>query len=268
MTPHVQRWVTGLIAVPFLFAVIYFGSETLFALVVGAAILAACAEYNFMAFGKGFSWEKGAVMFSGAFLPSAALLGGESLLMAAFTATIMIFFLIFLGSIHEGKITVIPVSRVFFAIVYIPLMLSYFILIRQWENGVLWIFFILILTASGDISAFYFGRTLGKHKFYPLVSPGKTVEGAIGSFAASILACILYKTCVLPSLPLFHVLILACVGSCFGQLGDLCESAIKRSAGVKDSGTIFPGHGGILDRLDSLIFLAPFVYYYRIFLIV
>jgi len=268
MTPHIQRWITGAIAVPVVFAIIYFGSDTLFAVLMITAILIAGTEYNHMVFQEGFSWEKREVLFSAAFLPSAAYLGGESLLLASFAAAVMIIFLLFLGNIKNNPmITIIPISKVFFALAYLPLMLSYFIFIRQWENGILWIFFILILTVSGDIAAFYFGRTLGKHKLYPLVSPGKTVEGAIGSFTGSILACIIYSMFVLPALPLIHVLILAIVGSCFGQLGDLCESAIKRSAGIKDSGNILPGHGGILDRLDSLIFLAPFVYYYRMYLI-
>jgi len=268
MTPHIQRWITGAIAVPVVFAIIYFGSDILFALMMITAILIAGNEYNQLAFQEGFSREKREVLFGAVFIPVAAYLGSESLLLASFVVAVMIIFLLFLENIKNNpKITIIPVSKVFFALAYLPLMLSYFIFIRQWENGVLWIFFILILTVSGDISAFYFGRTLGKHKFYPLVSPGKTVEGAIGSFTGSILACIIYSMFVLPALPLIHVLILAIVGSCFGQLGDLCESAIKRSAGIKDSGNILPGHGGILDRLDSLIFLAPFVYYYRIYLI-
>lgn len=267
MTPHMQRWVTGAISVPILFSVIYFGSESLFAITVVAVIVVACAEYNSLAFEKGDFRERWAVLFGGAFIPTAAWLGGDSVMLAAFTASVMIVFLIFIGSIKSEKITVIPTSRIFFAFVYLPLMLSYFIFIRHWEDGVLWIFFILMLTISGDVCAFYFGRTLGRHKFSPLVSPGKTVEGAMGSITGSVVACIIYKMVLLPSLPLLHAVALALVGNCISQLGDLCESAIKRSAGVKDSGRIFPGHGGILDRLDSLIFLAPFIYYYRIALI-
>jgi len=268
MTPHVQRWVTGATVGPIVLAIIYFGTEVLFAALVIAAVLMACIEYNRMAFGKEFSWEKGTVLFSAAMIPAAAFLGGECLLVASFTALAAIIFLIFLWNIRKMKqITIIPISKVFFALVYLPLMVSHFLFIRQWENGILWIFFIFILTVCGDIAAFYFGRTLGRHKLYPQVSPAKTVEGAIGSFTGSVLACVLYSMFVLPSLPLIHALILASVGSCFAQLGDLCESAIKRSAGIKDSGNILPGHGGMMDRLDSLIFLAPFVYYYRIYLI-
>jgi len=267
MTPHVQRWITGIIAVPVIFAITYFGSGLLFSVAMTAAVLLAGSEYNHMTFGEEFSWEKGEVLFGAGFLPLAAYLGGETLLLAAFSSAVMIIFLLSLLRVKNGGITTLPVSRVFFALAYLPLMLSYFILIRQWGEGILWIFFILILTISGDTAAFYFGRTFGRHKLYPLVSPGKTVEGAIGSFAGSVLACILYQTFVLTSLPLLHALILAMIGSCISQLGDLCESMIKRAAGVKDSGNIIPGHGGMMDRLDCLIFLAPFVYYYRMYLI-
>jgi len=267
MTPHVQRWITGTIAVPVVFAVTYFASTALFSAVMVAIILVAGSEYNALAFGKGFSWEKGELLCTAALLPLAACLGGEKLLLAALASAFLIIFLLSLLRVKSDEITLVPVSKVLFGLAYLPLMLSYFILLRQTENGVLWIFFILILPISGDTAAFYFGRTLGRHKLYPLISPGKTVEGALGSLAGSLLTIMLYSTFVMPSLPLLHALILALVGNCISQLGDLFESMIKRAAGVKDSGKIMPGHGGILDRLDCLILLAPFVYYYRTLLI-
>jgi phosphatidate cytidylyltransferase len=267
MTPHVQRWITSIIAVPIVFAIIYFGSESLFSALVVIAILTAVSEYNRLTFREEFSWEKKEVIFVSLLLPLAAYLGGEPLLLAAFTTAILIVSVAFLLRIKTPEISIIPISKVFFALAYLPLLLSHFILIRHWENGVFWIFFVLILNVSGDVAAFYSGRLLGRHKLYPLVSPAKTVEGAIGSVTGSLLACIIYQMLVLPTVPIIHVVILAAVGSCFGQLGDLYESAIKRAAGVKDSGSILPGHGGILDRLDALIFLAPFVYYYRVYMI-
>jgi len=267
MTSHLQRWITGVIAVPVVVSIVYFGTVLLFTALVTAVVVLACIEYNAMTFGKEFPLEKGMVLFGAVLLPLAAGFGGPECLQAALTAIIVISFLLFLWNIRKVGISVLPLGRVFFALVYLPLLLSHFIFLRQEESGALWIFFILLLTSSGDIAAFYFGRTLGKHKLYPLVSPGKTVEGAIGSMAGSILACMLYQTFFLPTLPLGHAAILALVGNCLGQLGDLCESALKRSSGVKDSGTLLPGHGGMMDRLDSLIFLAPFVYYYRHYVI-
>jgi phosphatidate cytidylyltransferase len=120
---------------------------------------------------------------------------------------------------------------------------------------------------AGDTAAYYVGRRLGRHKLYPEVSPGKTVEGTIGLVVGSVAGCLLFRHYFFQALPMGHAIVLGLAGSVLGQLGDLCESVLKRAAGVKDSGTLFPGHGGILDRLDCLIFITPFVYYYQGFLI-
>jgi phosphatidate cytidylyltransferase len=135
------------------------------------------------------------------------------------------------------------------------------------DKGALWIFFVLVLAFAGDIVALYAGKYLGKHKLVPLISPGKTVEGLIGLVFGSTLACLIFSYYFLPEISLIQIAILSVTGSIIGQLGDICESAIKRNYGLKDASSLLPGHGGILDRLDCLIFIAPFVYYYRIFVI-
>ena len=127
--------------------------------------------------------------------------------------------------------------------------------------------FILVLAFTGDVAAYYVGKGMGKRKLLPHVSPGKTVEGTIGLVAGSIAGCLLFRQLFFPLLPVAHAVILGLVGSVTGQLGDLCESAFKRAAGVKDSGALLPGHGGILDRLDCLMFIAPVVYYYQALII-
>jgi len=106
-----------------------------------------------------------------------------------------------------------------------------------------------------------------KTKLMPSISAGKTVEGAIGSIVGTVLVCFLFKALFFHDLSIVHAIILGFMGSIIGQLGDLCESAIKRTSMVKDSGFFLPGHGGILDRLDSLIFIIPFVYYYNLLVI-
>jgi phosphatidate cytidylyltransferase len=127
--------------------------------------------------------------------------------------------------------------------------------------------FVLILAFVGDVVALYVGKYFGKHKLTPLVSPGKTVEGLAGLVLGSTIACLIFAYYFLPEISLTQIAILAFTGSIIGQLGDICESAIKRNYGFKDASSFLPGHGGILDRLDCLIFIAPFVYYYRIFVI-
>jgi len=122
------------------------------------------------------------------------------------------------------------------------------------------LFFALALNWVGDSAAFYFGRQFGRHKLAPTISPGKSWEGAIASVVASTLFGLVYLGHELPSLPLFTIAAMAILGNISGQLGDLVESSIKRGAGLKDSGTLLPGHGGVLDRLDSSMFAVPVIY--------
>jgi phosphatidate cytidylyltransferase len=123
-----------------------------------------------------------------------------------------------------------------------------------------WLLFAMVLSWAGDTLAFYVGRAFGKHKMAPRVSPGKTWEGAAGSVAGAMLVGGIYAHYLIPQVSLAEALALAVAGNVAGQVGDLCESALKRGAGVKDSGTLLPGHGGWLDRLDSSFFSVPAVY--------
>jgi len=124
-----------------------------------------------------------------------------------------------------------------------------------------WLFFGLSLNWVGDIAALYVGRTVGKHRLSPRISPAKSWEGAIGSVVASAVYGAIYLPRLLPKVPLAEGLALAAMANVAGQIGDLCESALKRGAGVKDSGTLLPGHGGWLDRMDSSLFALPVVYF-------
>jgi len=124
-----------------------------------------------------------------------------------------------------------------------------------------WLFFALSLNWAGDIAALYVGRLIGRHKLAPRVSPGKSWEGAFASVTASVIYGALYFPRLLPSVPLFEGLALAALANIAGQFGDLCESGLKRGAGVKDSGTLLPGHGGWLDRVDSSLFALPVIYF-------
>jgi phosphatidate cytidylyltransferase len=122
-----------------------------------------------------------------------------------------------------------------------------------------WMFFAVALNWAGDISAYYAGRAFGRHKLAPHVSPAKTLEGSAASIGASLLFGILYLGWALPAVPMWQAAALAAAGNIAGQCGDLAESALKRGAGVKDSGSMLPGHGGWLDRLDSSLFSMPVV---------
>jgi phosphatidate cytidylyltransferase len=121
------------------------------------------------------------------------------------------------------------------------------------------VLFVLFTTWACDTGAYFAGRTWGRHKLAPALSPGKTIEGAVGGLAASLLMAALFGLSL--HLQLGPTLLLGAVAGTLGQVGDLCESAIKRELGLKDFGALLPGHGGILDRCDSLLFTAPAIYY-------
>jgi len=159
-------------------------------------------------------------------------------------------------------------------IIYIGWMLSHFIPLRQLEGisgtdlGRDWVLFALFTNVAVDTTAFFIGRAWGRHYLATDISAKKTWEGTIAGFLAAIAASIVLVT-ILPNLdvPYWQAAVLGILVGVFAQLGDLSESILKRSAGRKDSGTIVPGHGGILDRMDSVIFTVVVVYYYVIYVI-
>ncbi len=145
-------------------------------------------------------------------------------------------------------------------LVYIPLLLAPLFFIREREDGLWMTAFLLAATWLGDTGAYFAGRFFGRHKLFPRVSPNKTVEGALGGLLLSSLgSAALARATDLP-FSLWEALLLAAVLDVAGIVGDLAESMLKRAWGVKDSGWIMPGHGGILDRIDSLLFTAPLLW--------
>jgi len=124
-----------------------------------------------------------------------------------------------------------------------------------------WLFFGLSLNWVGDITALYVGKLIGKHKLAPIVSPAKSWEGSAASVAGSLIYAAIYFPRLLPAVPMAEALALTAAANVAGQFGDLCESALKRGAGVKDSGSFLPGHGGWLDRVDSTLFALPVLYF-------
>ncbi len=126
--------------------------------------------------------------------------------------------------------------------------------------GLGYVLFMFLLVIMTDVGCYYFGRNFGKHKLAPVISPNKTIEGAIGGAICTIIGAFIIAYFI--KLPWYHALIAGILVTIFAQIGDLCESLMKRDAGVKDSGDLLPGHGGFLDRTDSYIFTIPVMYYY------
>ena len=158
------------------------------------------------------------------------------------------------------------IGYTFLGPLYVGLLLGHLSLIRSTLEGREWTLLLFFTIWMGDIAAFYTGLSIGKHKLYPEISPNKTIEGAIGGTLGCFMVVAAAKVFYMNQLSVMDVLIISVGIAVMGQLGDLCESMFKRAAGVKDSGNLIPGHGGILDRFDSVLFAAPFLYYYLVFI--
>lgn len=267
MSAHLKRWLTALLAIPILLVLIGYGSELVFALFIAAIVAAAMAEYSSMVFGGGRPAEKSLSIIIALLVITAAWSGGASLILATVTLSLLGLFSLSLLKGGEPGRQMKTVMSIVFGILYIAVMMSFFILIRSGEEGRIWVFFLIVMAFSTDVSAFYAGRTWGSRKLLPSVSAGKTVEGSLGGTAGCVAACVIYAILFLPELWPGHAIVMGFMGSILGQLGDLSESSLKRASNMKDSGSLVPGHGGILDRLDSFLFMAPFLYYYKQYVI-
>lgn len=265
--PLVTRWLTGLILAAVIFVIIVFASPYALAAVIVLAAVGGIWEYNNIVLEKGFLKEKIEGTVFAVVIPLVMLFGTSQLVVAVLAFCILVTSVLFLGSIKETNFDVTVVAKVVFGMMYIPFLISHLILLRGVDKGVLWVLFVLVLAFAGDITALYVGKYFGKHKLSPIISPGKTVEGTIGLILGSTVACLIFSYFSFPDVSLVKTGILAFIGSIVGQLGDLSESAIKRNYGLKDASALLPGHGGIMDRMDCLLFIVPFVYYYRIYVI-
>jgi phosphatidate cytidylyltransferase len=161
----------------------------------------------------------------------------------------------------ERKSGVQDSAVVALGVFYIAWLVGHLIPIRQFDQGPFLIFFLFLVTWGNDTAAYYVGTWLGRHAMSPIISPRKTWEGAVGGLMGSVGVALLCRAWFLPSLSVGNTVAIGLVLGIVAPLGDLCESVLKRSAGVKDSGALIPGHGGILDRIDSLIFATPAFYY-------
>lgn len=180
------------------------------------------------------------------------------------SAMVLPVILLVLRSQREGAFT--SWAWTIAGILYVGWLLSYLVALRL-DAGRNWVFFALFTTFGSDTAAFFVGRALGRHRLAPRISPNKTWEGAIAGVFGAIIVSLLLVT--LLSLPLSYgqAVFLGLLVSIFGQFGDLVESLLKRHTGVKESGKLMPGHGGVLDRMDSIVFAGVVVYLYYIFVV-
>ncbi len=159
------------------------------------------------------------------------------------------------GAFEDIAVTVL-------GIFYVALLFGFPVAILAGQAGKKWLVFLFLVIWASDTGAYYVGTAFGKHRLYEKISPKKSIEGLVGGIAASVVVAMLCRLWLVLSAGLLEAAVLGAALAAVGTMGDLVESLIKRSVGVKDSGTLIPGHGGILDRMDSMLFAAPVLFYY------
>jgi phosphatidate cytidylyltransferase len=271
-----SRFLVAVVAAPILLLGIYQDNPVFVWLMVFGGALVAMSEFFAMtiadrtdrlaslAFG---ALAAAAFYWSG---PNAAVgltHGGELVAMFVATVPVALYYLFRFGDMQTvGARLAASVT----GIVYVGILFSFVALLKRdvgGNDGGHMILFVLLLAWVGDTGAYFAGRFPGKRKLYEAVSPKKTWAGALGGLAGSVAGAVFVKAVLLadaPWLSWFDVFALAIPAAALGQMGDLVESMVKRSSGVKDSGSILPGHGGILDRVDAVLFIAPYVYLYLV----
>jgi phosphatidate cytidylyltransferase len=258
---HLKRWLTGIVAIPVLVYIIGPGPRWLFHAFVLLASIVGLSEFFSIAVPRIPKLIRIANFILAFFLFYFVSRGPFFMTLPTISLWLIVPFVLylFLYRSHSGHV-VEDIGKTVLGLVYICLPLALLIFIDRHPRGNVWIFYLLSVIFLCDTGAFYFGRFFGKHKLYPSVSPGKTWEGAIGGFLCGFIPAFAFPHFV--SLYKLNLRILAfTLGiSIFCQIGDLAESMLKRSYGVKDSGNILPGHGGLLDRIDGLLFSIPILY--------
>ena len=279
---HSRRWLTALVMVPLLLLALLKGGR--FGLVLVILVVNGLAQWEFS--GMFFPGDPktqrlkflllgtllllsfctasppGSLCYPGGFIPC-----NPSTVLFILVWCIFVFLLFYLISYGHIEQLIQHLSLNILGLLYLPFLLGHFIWLRYLPQGELWILWLLIVIFAGDTGAFYVGQALGKTKLYPQVSPGKTWAGAVGGVSLSLVAGLGAGKWLFPEANLWGLGWLALVLALAGLLGDLFESMLKRQAQVKDAGQLLPGHGGMLDRLDSLLFAAPVVVYARLFLL-
>jgi len=245
-----------------------------FLILVEILIILGLWEFFYLTRLKNFQIPKWILLLLGVFLGiSVYLWGGGTFIFFLLGVLYLTAFIFVIKGRTQGATA--DLSSSVFAFFYVAGLFSFLILLREmpqelgldYKIGGLWIVYLLICIWSCDTFAYFIGAPLGKHKLSPSVSPKKTVEGFVGGILGAVSAAFFAYYVFFKSAQLKHLLVISIFVSLIGQIGDLTESLFKRDAEIKDISHIIPGHGGILDRFDSLLFVSPIIYYYLKFVV-
>ena len=253
-------------AIPLLVVLILFAGQALFNGVIFILALWGLFEFYAMSLPPERGLEKSLAVLGGSFLVFLPFLEETGFQFGLPTFLFFLFAVLLLFRCREIETVSGQLALIVLGFAYIPFLLGHAGLLFGLPHGREWIFLVLLIVMCSDSLAYFVGTALGAHKLYPAISPKKSVEGSIGGLAGGLLAAYLAREFFCPFLTALDCVLLGLALGALGQIGDLFESMLKRSFGVKDSGTLVPGHGGILDRLDSLLFAFPAAYYYALFI--
>jgi phosphatidate cytidylyltransferase len=251
----------ALIMIPPIVFLIALGPSVILHLMVFLATFFGLREYYQLVFPDS-KWIERAVGIGLGLILSIIISSGKMKEIPLFFVIVLLFLsLSFMITSKDLSSAISKMGMALFGILFIGFLLAYVSLIRNMTHGKLWALFLIVTVWTGDISALLSGSFFGRHKLYPKISPKKTFEGLVGAIAGSIMVALAFALLFIPNLQKKSCILLAIGLGIFGQFGDFTESMLKRSVQVKDSGTLIPGHGGMLDRLDSFFFSAPFLHY-------
>lgn len=262
----VTRVLTAVVAIPLLLGILFAAPPWATFVLIAAASFLVCWEYCTITYaGRNRAGRLVASLLT--VLVAAVLYFAPAFFLAAAAGSFVVIFLLFLFHYEDQKTVSLEISSSLTGILYGGVVLTTLSLLGRdaADAGSFWVLLVMIVVWSSDTGAYFAGRGFGKHKLYPAVSPNKTVEGAIGGIIASVGVGFLFNglfgyAAVWQPMQWWQVLVLTIPANLLAQMGDLAESLIKRAHQVKDSGNIIPGHGGMLDRIDGLIFAAPWFY--------
>jgi len=262
-----ERIISGVIAIPIVLGIILYGHPWLYFILITSFVLVAAYEYFSMLSNGGLSGFPIVGMVLSFLLLVAYFFVPQNLPVFIFCIPVTLFTVWFFRG-KNVRAALDPIAYTLFGIFYTAGLGGYFLLIGNLQGGRDMVVFILLFIWVGDIMAYYGGQKFGKRKLLEVVSPNKTIAGAVANIVGTLIIAWLASNLFFDQIPLFHCLIVAFICGIIGQFGDLVESLIKRNCQVKDSGTLIPGHGGVLDRIDSLLFAGPTFYcYYQLFLV-
>lgn len=257
------RLATAAVAIPALLALIFLAPSWAWGLLVAVVSILGLVEYAWLAFPSRMADRFLCVALGAAVVVTAVCAPAPGPPVVAALALLITAGLVYVVVVREDfERGLADLGILVVGVLYVGLLTPHFFWLHGLPQGPQWVTFIVAVGMLGDTCGYFVGHAAGRHKLIPRVSPGKSVEGSLGILAGSVVAGAACRLILLPNQGWGEMLSLALAMGALGQLGDLGESAMKRTFGSKESGWIFPGHGGALDRIDSLVFPAVVLYYY------